>query len=230
MIRDTRKDAAYFKNYIAEEEARFNKFYTKAQQKEEEGNENASKRAYTFVAGFLRNKMIALYSAGAALAEVKSAFEKWVSICDKLPQLQYGDLLTAASLCILLKPKDEIVVIINRLLSGFSDDDMLIEGFRNYLLGNGFVFNSNSIKYDSYSRLKQVLLEPDKASQISNLVHYTSKEWYSAQSDSAWYDSHLEDSDTYFGYWCFECAALAVALSLNVSELSKVIFIPGDLL
>ena len=230
MIRDTRRSSAYFEKYIAEEEAGFQKMHYMALQKADEGNEKAAKRAYTFASGLQKNKMIAMYSAGEKLSDVKNAFEKWVGICDKLIQMPYYDLLSVASLCILLKPKEETVNIATRLLSDFSGVDMLIEGFWSYLLGKGFTYTSSVIQFDTDTKLAQVLMEPDKEKQATKLVSYVSHEWYAAQSDCAWYDSHLKDSDTYFGYWCFEGAALAVALSLNTSELLKIEYMPSDLL
>ena len=230
MIRDIRKDANYFKKYIAEEDARFNKYYNTAQQKSNEGNDYAAKRAYTFAAGVQKNKMIALYSAGAKLPDVLSAYENWVMICSKLPQLPYSELLLAASLCILLKPSKEIVDIVSEMLSIFTEDDIFIEGFKNYLQGKGFVYTGQSIKYDNFSKLKQIVVEPDNATQINKLITFTNKEWYSTQYGSAWYNSHLKDTGTYFGYWCFEGAALATALSLDTSDLKKADFIPDDLL
>ena len=41
--------------------------------------------------------------------------------------------------------------------------------------------------------------------------------WYSSNRSSGWYDTHKEDDDEllYYGYWCFEAAAVAKRLGLD---------------
>ena len=230
MIRDTRKNAAYFEKFIKVEEARYNKYSLTGYRKADKGNRDAAKKAFIFAAGMQKNKLVALYSAGAGLPEIKKAFDEWVDICGKLSDLPYSDLLTMASLCALLKPDENTAAIVNRFLYDFEDDDMLLEGFRNYLLGHGFTYKSSNVKYDDYAGLKNVLAEPDKTAQAEKLASYAGSEWYAMHSDSPWHESHLSDADTYFGYWCFEAAALTVALSLDTSELCKIEYIPKDML
>jgi hypothetical protein len=97
-------------------------------------------------------------------------------------------------------------------------------------LGKGFVSEKKSIAYGNHVKLEEIITSPDKTYQLEKLIQYVEEEWYPAQSDTAWYNSHLENSETYFGYWCFECAALAVVLSLDTSKLKEIVYIPKDLL
>lgn len=230
MVRDIRMDADYFTKYIADADVQFNNFLSLAQKKESVGNDSAAKKAYTFAAGQLRNKMIALYSVGAELSEINNAFEKLIEIYRKFSNLSYSDLLLVVSFCVLIKPKEEITFQVNQLLGNFKDKDLLIEGFENYLLGKGFVYSNESIKYSNYSKLEKVVKADGKATQLSKLIRYISEDWYTSQSDTAWYNSHIENRETYFGYWCFECLALAVALSLDLSDLKNIKYVPKDLL
>jgi hypothetical protein len=39
--------------------------------------------------------------------------------------------------------------------------------------------------------------------------------WYGGMSDTAWHDTHNNKHDIYFGYWCFEAAAVAKMLSID---------------
>jgi hypothetical protein len=255
MIRDSRKDAPYFSKYLAEQDARISKFQDKAKDKAEKGDETAAKKAYMFSAGMLKDKLFASYSAGNSIAEVKSIFEQWVADCDKSSKLTYAILLDMVSLAILLKPTNETLNTVKRLLSEnikgdilleagresrkhslamISENikgDILLEGLYNSLIGEGFTYISNTFKFENnYIGLRKVLEVSDKATQTQRLAEYISEEWYNAQSDSAWHNSHLGKNETYVGYWAFECAALAVALSLDLSKLKKIEYIPADLL
>lgn len=45
------------------------------------------------------------------------------------------------------------------------------------------------------------------------------KQWYKKMGDTYWYNNHKSRQDTYFGYWCFEAAAVAKILNIDDSEL-----------
>ncbi|MDR1892937.1 MAG: DUF1911 domain-containing protein [Oscillospiraceae bacterium] len=230
MLRDSRKDEAYFRQYILNQDARINKFHAIAEKKAENGDKIAAAKAYLFTAGFLKDKLIAAYSAGTPIVDVKAIYEQWVSDCAKASALTYGDLLDMASLAVLLKPTGDVLAAIIRLLSEFSENDILLEGLRNYIKGKEFVYSSGTIKFENYSGLRKVFESADKSAQIERLAEYISEEWYGAQSESPWYNSHLSNNGTYVGYWSFECAALAIALSLDVTKIKHIEFIPAELL
>ncbi|MDX0371791.1 DUF1911 domain-containing protein [Sinorhizobium meliloti] len=50
----------------------------------------------------------------------------------------------------------------------------------------------------------------DRALQLDGFM----QRWYPAMSDAHWHESHLSRFDEYFGYWCFEAAAVAKLLDI----------------
>ncbi len=45
--------------------------------------------------------------------------------------------------------------------------------------------------------------------------------WYSQCADYAWYNTVNNTNDAYYGYWCFEAAALVRILGLNEDALAS---------
>lgn len=50
----------------------------------------------------------------------------------------------------------------------------------------------------------------DRALQLDGFM----QRWYPAMSDAHWHESHLSRFDEYFGYCCFEAAAVAKLLDI----------------
>jgi len=40
-------------------------------------------------------------------------------------------------------------------------------------------------------------------------------QWYRSMRDTYWYETHDNRHDVYFGYWCFEAAAVAKMLGID---------------
>ena len=58
---------------------------------------------------------------------------------------------------------------------------------------------------------------------------FVDKKWYKGMKDTYWYNSHKDDEDIHFGYWCFEGAALAKLLEIDDSGLKDSQYYPYDL-
>ncbi|MBP1852519.1 PoNe immunity protein domain-containing protein [Rhizobium halophytocola] len=47
------------------------------------------------------------------------------------------------------------------------------------------------------------------------------KTWYRKMGDTYWFNNHKSRHNTYFGYWCFEAAAVAKILNIDDSNLRE---------
>jgi hypothetical protein len=81
---------------------------------------------------------------------------------------------------------------------------------------------------EAYSALDDALRSPppDNAIALQQFV----QGWYHAMRETSWYDSHRSIKPTYFGYWCFEGAAVARMRKIDVSQLRDHPHFPTDLL
>jgi hypothetical protein len=226
MIRDTRKDAGYFKEYLEYQNKRIGEFYKKA---ETARDDSQSKKLYLYIGGFFRDKLYASYSSGADVIELNSVYKEWLAACEKASSVSYSDLIDLAGLCVLLESGEESVKRVLALMEHGNERDDLLEFFKNFLAGSEHKSGGDKIKYDAYAGLKAVLTSTDKVRQAELLRNYVSNIWYSANSDSAWHDAHLGKQDTYVGYWCFVGAAIAKMINLDVNLFRGVEFYPSDL-
>jgi hypothetical protein len=53
--------------------------------------------------------------------------------------------------------------------------------------------------------------------------------YYDGMGDAYWYDSHRTDEAGFFGYWCFELAAIVKALHIDDTAFADNIYYPRDL-
>jgi hypothetical protein len=47
------------------------------------------------------------------------------------------------------------------------------------------------------------------------------KKWYSGMRVTYWHNTHNSRHDVYFGYWCFEAAAVAKMLGIDDAALKN---------
>jgi hypothetical protein len=55
----------------------------------------------------------------------------------------------------------------------------------------------------------------DRSQQLESFV----SGWYRSMRDAYWYDNHKNKHDVYFGYWCFEAAAVGKMLEIDDGRL-----------
>jgi hypothetical protein len=233
MYRDKLKDLAYFEKYLKYQNTRIEKFLSLAKQTEiSKGlSDSGVQKAYGFVVKFLLDNLYASYSCGKPPKELCQIYEILADASMKVNFLSYSQLIDIASFAVLLKPehaiKEKIVNIINKK----PQDDILLEGFGNFLEGKGFVYTSKNFKFkDIYKEISGVLAQSNKNKQLELLADYIKNNWYDSNKESAWYDSHNSKEDIYVGYWCFEGLALSVALGLNSKKLIGMDYIPDGLI
>jgi len=233
MIRDKIKDEAYFEKYLKYQDERIAKFTSIAKQSENAKglSDNGTRKAYNYIVGFMINKLYASYSAGKSIEEIRRIYISLAGMCELSGLLSYSQLVDIASLAIILKPDASIISAVTAAINKYNKADILLEGFRNYLEGKGFVYSAKSFEFEEvYKGLSTIVSQSDKGKQVEFLADYIQNTWYDSNKESAWYNSHKSKEDTYVGYWCFEGLALAVALGLDINKLNGINYIPKDLI
>lgn len=81
-----------------------------------------------------------------------------------------------------------------------------------------------------YEKLRQVILLGHTDESRSLLKEFISNDWYKSQKHAGWYNSHRSKFDTYYGYWCFEGAAICKILAFDKDFFNKVTYFPTHLL
>jgi hypothetical protein len=233
MNRDKLKDTAYFEKYLKYQSTRLEKFVSLAKQTESAKglSDTGTQKAYGFVVEFMLNNIYASYSCGKTIEELRQGYDALVNVGMKVNLLSYSQLIDIASFAVLLKPKHDTKVKVVSIITQNRQDDILLEGFGNFLEGKGFIYASKNFKFkDIYKDISAVITQSDKNKQLELLTDYIKNNWYDSNKESAWHDSHKSKEDIYVGYWCFEGLALSVALGLDSKKLIGVNHIPGDLI
>ncbi|MGK6316738.1 PoNe immunity protein domain-containing protein [Neorhizobium sp. DT-125] len=90
--------------------------------------------------------------------------------------------------------------------------DALVDALAGYLGRRPHDPSRRLLWPDPYSSLYRCFIVEgeDRALQLGAFV----QRWYTAKSDAHWHENHLSKYDEYFGYWCFEAAAVARLLDI----------------
>ena len=175
------------------------------------------------------DQLYASYSAGVGTDVMQSLYLEWLSEAERVYELCYSDKIDLVSLCVLLSPGESAALRVSALIMDKGDKDSLLCVFNDWLCKGQIKALDGEIKYPEYAGLQKVLSSTDKTIQSTSLRDYMRKEWYPANSGSAWYESHLGKHDTYVGYWCFVGAAIGKSLSLDKGYFEDIIYFPKDL-
>jgi hypothetical protein len=146
----------------------------------------------------------------------------------------YDEMLWMLSLSYLLDiPQDDfgkLVVVIDR--------DNVKDKLYEFIISQKFP-NRQPLVEESYrdyffipeifSKLRQAVDEPDKIAASKLVKTFLENDWYKGHKDSGWYNSHKTKFHTYFGYWCFESAAIVKIKSLDDRTFRNHQHYPNDL-
>ena len=252
MIRDSIKDLKYFKDYSKGFERRTKKRLTKFK-----NGEISAERVQTVkldMALKYLHKSIAGYSMGLAASSIKPDYfealklihQYWPGgwkICDEYGQELnqyglgiYGELLRLISLGILIDiPSNEISKIAEVLeLDGVRD---LIYSYllSSRLRDTEFSAEESYQKYfyipQVYQKLRQAILESSKFDSQKLINNFIRDDWYQKHSElnEGPFESHKSPHDIYYGYWCFEAAAVVKIKGLDDSSFRDHPYYPADL-
>lgn len=220
-MRDFIKPKEYFDIFIAEENDRVEKFEDKIK-----SGTLKKDRVLPVKGKLLLIKLgiiIAKYSRGDSIAELKNEFESLIDLFIEAWDVEsYDDNLKFASLAYLFDINDVSKNKIKMKLSQSPNYDYIMDFI---LFGNEGSFASKSIAFPyEYSKLMKAI----ESKEIDLFLEYIS-EWYSKHKDNSWYDSHKSSVNIYYGYWCFEAAAVAKRMNINCEAMKNKKYFPYDL-
>lgn len=110
---------------------------------------------------------------------------------------------------------------------GNKNKDSIYDYIVNYRINNWGV-SSSILHEEQYSALSESLFKSG-VEQVC-LIEEFIKTYYYSMSSAFWHDRHLGDDTDFFGYWCFELAAIVKISNVDDTDFSNNIFYPRDLL
>lgn len=222
MIRDNLKDENYFKDYIAYQQIRIDKFEFVLKALNCNDTEKIIKTK-TYLAGLYKDLMAAKYSIGANKEEIKQCFIKYSEMLNAGKITAYSEMVDILALSIIF---DLSADKINKVMQNNIYDDSFVILLKNRILNNNKQVNpqNNSIKYKYYTTFYEFLNNKIKESEFAD---YIENKWYPESSDFPWYDAHNNKNNIYVGYWCWIGTAL---LKLKKCNKTNIKYIPNDLI
>lgn len=219
-MRDIRKDSSYFKRYLDNQKLRIEK-------KKEKFNgsisdESQKQRILVSLTTYEINLLKAEFSYGATEDELKIYLKNAIDVIKYYKKPAYEDILILLSMAIMLnciKEAKEYVKVHKELIS----QDRLLNFLAEYIQDEKIEWNDNISLYKDYAGLNEVFISNNKTASLLNYL----EKWYESREEYAWYNSHLRDTETYCGYWCFESAAISKVLHISDDDLKQNVYFPS---
>lgn len=226
MLRDSRKNEAYFETYIEYQKKRINMFAQQLEILGEDVNANRQKIALCsrYLTSFTADLFSAEYSYGCDVATLRAIFNQHIKYFRQTSEMTLSDALFTFSIAILLDVDCAEIADQAKIPS----DAISIELFR---CGTKNVESLNLLPESTpdLPSTKFLINGLQGNITIAELKDYIENRWYDENSDAAWYNSHNSDSDTYCGYWCYIGAAIAKILGFDFGAFKGVTYFPYDL-
>lgn len=223
MLRDTRRDAAYFADWIACQETRISRF---SQKLEEVGDKTPGARCscHLFLSGFLGDLISAQYSSGESMRKLRETYTQYLAHIGELEELTYHQALLTLSLGILLDVSP--FSIFQRVLY---PEDALLDACLNYhrrhSLPDGF---KGELLFPETSAVFMAFLLDE--CPIEDFRSFICDGWYPANQTESWYESDKREDKTYCGYWCFSGAAIAKMKGCHQEDFQGLRYFPVAML
>lgn len=226
MLRDSRKNEAYFETYIEYQKKRINMFAQQLEILEEDVNANRQKIALCnrYLTNFTADLFSAEYSYGCDVETLRATFDQHINYFCQNSELTLSDTLFTFSIAILFDVDCAEIASQTKIPS----DAISIELFRR---GTKNIESVNLLPKSAHDLPSARFLINGLQGNITiaQLKDYIENRWYDDNSDAAWYNSHNSDSDTYCGYWCYIGAAIAKILGFDFGVFKGVAYFPYDL-
>ncbi|MBQ2582141.1 MAG: DUF1911 domain-containing protein [Ruminococcus sp.] len=222
-MRDTRKDKAYFDAYIEDELESIADF----EHAIEDGEIAPDRIAYVQDCKLMHriHLLIAKYSRGDDIRDLgRMVTEMTDDFCKWQDTDAYADNLEFASMAYLFGADENVLERIRKKMvdnDARKTYDWLIEFILTGKKGSG------KLAWEKSDHFLAEAIEQHSAEPIKT---YLSR-WYSSSRGCSWYDTHKCDDDEllYYGYWCFEAAAIAKRLELDDTLIRDNKYYPKDL-
>ncbi|KZE38933.1 hypothetical protein AV656_08520 [Bhargavaea cecembensis] len=239
MIRDKIKDESYFTGFLQYYDESIEEFENVATSLIEErgiGDEGVHS-LFTALEVFYFSKLIAMYSVGRPLDEIRDFLPDVVDIMersyDPLAHESYDYYIESvwlSSIGILLNVDHDLHSRIEKIIKIYHDKDTLAD----FLLHAREIesWHTHEPKFfieRPYSKLYNVITSPKQHEAVQKLAKYLKKDWYPAHDVAGWHDTHTIDDYVYRGYWSFESGAIVKILGLDDSILKDVPYYPYDM-
>ena len=239
MTRDQIKDRDYFNEYIEFQNSTIEEFNelmeTVIQERgvDDEGVMNG----YIALSGYHLNRLIAMYSAGHPLQEIKDILPQLIDLMEKTwgPDAidsydDYAELVWLLSIGTMLEIDDIFMSRLNRLAKTYEQHDVLIDFLLNARHSAQWQPHQKSFLFGyPYNSLEQTIGTELSEQRVQSLKSYLENDWYKGHKDTGWYDTHLHQDNIYQGYWSFESGAIVKILGLDDSSLKDVPYYPYDM-
>lgn len=226
VLRDPRKDVAYFEAYIEYQKKRINMFAQQLELLEENVEANHQKIALCsrYLTNFTADLFSAEYSSGCDIETLRTTFDRHIRYFRKNDTITISDTLFTFSVAIIFDM--DCAGIINQ--SKVPDDAVSIELFRR---GTKSDLLTDSLSKSTSDLMPTSFLLSALQGNVTpvELKEYIEHQWYDDNDEMAWYDSHKSDSDTYCGYWCYVGAAIAKILGFDFTAFRGTAYFPYDL-
>ncbi|MBD0823319.1 PoNe immunity protein domain-containing protein [Aestuariibaculum marinum] len=246
MTRSVFREKEYFDEYISAKIRTFEKQQLKIQEGELSGNKLAyAKKDQLYN---LYHQLVAKYSRGDKIIELKPIFEKivdgltgekWeenfvkftypkhkkVIVTNQLSLDFHNLMLNILSIGVLINGDIIYFTSLSKFLEFYNIEYKLFDIFLNFKIKN------HSIKESKYSLKQYKKLEDlinSKKITTDNLSTYHNK-WFQSLSPSYFNIMSTTKNGMFDGYWCFESAALARINLLNIEQLFDNVYFPTDL-
>ncbi len=92
---------------------------------------------------------------------------------------------------------------------------------------SGYSATSSLLYANPYAPLYSALDATDK--ERNRLIDQFLKQYYEGMRTTYWHNTHLKEQTGFFGYWCFELAAVVKMLQIDDSTFANNLFYPRDL-
>ena len=231
MIRDKLKDLAYFERFIEKKE-RFimeDIHYIK----ENDLNKDEIKSTQYSIFDYSVETLIAMYSEGRNLDDIKSYYSSNVLDYCKNGWFEnsgggYTSMLWMLSIGIMLEINQPEFRILTNLVKENNLNDYLLNLLISYRIPNWDMNTEKFVFYRPYNIFSEIITL-SKEQAVKRLEKYLNKEWYQGNKDIYWYELHKNEFDLYFGYWSFESGAIAKMMGLEDAALKDHPYYPYDL-
>lgn len=234
-MRDIRKSAEYFAEYLAYERDSINEFKEILNEimpirgKQDPG----VKSGYLSLYSFYFNVLNGMYSAGEPLDDIRRMFPDIIDVMEEIWEVEGGyiQMLWMLSLGIMLDIDDEQFDRLKKLVEEQNVNDYLL----GFLIDSkkGIAWDGNTEEFFHvvpYAKLKEVIQNKGNKELSSRVLkEYLERYWYAGHSDTDWYEAHKDENDIYSGYWSFESGAIVKILQLDDSILKGTPYYPYDM-
>lgn len=224
-MRDTRRDKEYFDKFIANDKRRMKRFLTEIEAGAYPEDRVGSIKDYVHM--IWTGVTIAKYSRGDKLEKLKKEYLAELDrYWDWVDTSGYSCNLEDCSLAYLLGADDELLLKMRDMIHK-NNVRKSFDWITDFILtGDRKLIGSTKLAWQKPNYLLEEAITNCSAEPLKT---YLSR-WYNTNRSLGWYDSHKdENTELYFGYWCFEVAAIAKRLGIDDILIRDNKYYPRDL-